>query len=114
MRALAELECRPCRGGDPPLSELEISELSQLLPDWQVIEQDGIPQLARSFRFEDFAQALAFTNQVGALAEAADHHPAILTEWGRVTIRWWTHVLRSLHRNDFILAARTSQLYNPD
>ena len=67
----------------------------------------GILQLERVFTFSDFAQALAFTNKVGALAEEAGHHPAILTEWGKVTVTWWTHKIGGLHRNDFIMAART-------
>jgi 4a-hydroxytetrahydrobiopterin dehydratase len=80
------------------------------VPDWQVVEREGIRRLERTFRFPDFASALAFTNQVGALAEAEGHHPAILTEWGRVTVSWWTHAIRGLHRNDFIMAAKTDAL----
>jgi 4a-hydroxytetrahydrobiopterin dehydratase len=113
MKSLAELKCVPCRGGDAPLSALEIKELAALLPDWQVVEREDIPRLERIFTFKNFAQALEFTNQAGELAEAEDHHPAILTEWGRVTVTWWTHVVKGLHRNDFILAARTSNLYLP-
>ena len=63
------------------------------------------------FTFGSFAEALAFTDAVGALAEAEGHHPAILTEWGRVTVTWWTHAIKGLHRNDFIMAARTDELY---
>ena len=61
----------------------------------------------------DFAGAIAFTNRVADLAEAEGHHPAIITEWGRVTIRWWTHAIGGLHKNDFIMAARTDKLYAP-
>ncbi|MBC8333493.1 MAG: 4a-hydroxytetrahydrobiopterin dehydratase [Anaerolineae bacterium] len=112
MRSLAELNCIPCRGGEPALSEREIKELHGLLPDWQVVERDGIRRLERGFKFRDFAQALVFTNQIGELAEAEDHHPALLTEWGRVTVTWWTHVIGGLHRNDFIIAARCDQMYS--
>ena len=83
--------------------------LSQL-PDWRVVTRDGIERLERVFRFTDFARALEFTNRVGALAETEDHHPAILTEWGRVTIGWWTHVVGGLHRNDFVMAAQTDRI----
>jgi 4a-hydroxytetrahydrobiopterin dehydratase len=62
------------------------------------------------FRFEDFAQALAFTNAVGELAEAENHHPALLTEWGRVTVTWWTHVARGVTRSDLAMAAKTDEL----
>lgn len=112
MRSLAELNCVPCRGGEAALSEREIKELHSLLPDWQVVERDGIQRLERSFRFGDFAQALAFTHQIGELAEAENHHPALLTEWGRVTATWWTHVIGGLHRNDFIMAARCDKEYS--
>ena len=62
------------------------------------------------FQFDDFAQALDFTNRVGAIAEDQGHHPALLTEWGRVTVAWWTHKIRGLHRNDFVMAARTDEV----
>ena len=74
-------------------------------------EVAGVRRLERVFAFKDFAQALAFTNQVGELAEAEGHHPAILTEWGRVTVTWWTHKINGLHRNDFIMAAKTEAVY---
>ena len=67
-------------------------------------------RLERAFTFSDFAAALAFTNRVGAAAEAEGHHPALLTEWGRVTVTWWTHAIRGLHRNDFVMAAKTDAL----
>ena len=70
-------------------------------------------RLRRVFSFDDFAQALEFTNRVGALAEEEGHHPALLTEWGRTTVTWWTHKIRGLHRNDFVMAAKTAVLYQP-
>ena len=73
--------------------------------------RDGVERLERQFRFANFANALEFTKRVGAIAEAEDHHPAILTEWGSVTVGWWTHVVGGLHRNDFIMAAQTDRLY---
>jgi 4a-hydroxytetrahydrobiopterin dehydratase len=80
------------------------------VPDWQIIERDGIKRLERTFK--NFAQAVAFTNKVAEIAEAEGHHPAILTEWGKVTVTWWTHKIKGLHRNDFIMAAKTDQLLN--
>jgi 4a-hydroxytetrahydrobiopterin dehydratase len=74
------------------------------------VEKDGIKRLERSFLFDDFAQALAFTNKVGQIAEEEGHHPDILTEWGRVTVSWWTHKIGGLHKNDFIMAAKTDNL----
>jgi len=80
------------------------------IPRWAVVEREGIARLERVFRFANFAEALGFTNRVGALAESAGHHPAITTEWGRVTVGWWTHAIGGLHRNDFVMAAKTDQL----
>jgi 4a-hydroxytetrahydrobiopterin dehydratase len=76
-----------------------------------MIERDGVTRLERAYAFPDFAGALAFTGAIGALAEAAGHHPAITTEWGRVTIAWWTHSIGGLHRNDFVMAAKTDERY---
>ena len=97
MSELTQFRCVPCRGGEPPLSELEIARLKPEVPDWTVVERDGILRLERQFKLKNFVQALAFTNRVGEIAEAEDHHPAILTEWGRVTVTWWTHKIKGLH-----------------
>ncbi|MFW5825578.1 MAG: 4a-hydroxytetrahydrobiopterin dehydratase [Marinobacter sp.] len=111
MPILAEQNCEACRADAPQVSSEEQDELLMQLPDWQVIEVDGVSQLQRVFCFRNFAQALAFTNRVAELAEAAGHHPALLLEYGKVTVRWWTHKIHGLHRNDFIMAARTDSLY---
>lgn len=110
MTSLAEGRCVPCQGGILPLTEAEISELSPQVPGWQILEFDGSPRLERVFNFKNFSDALAFTNKIGALAEEEDHHPLIVTEWGRVKVQWWTHVLNGLHKNDFIMAARINNL----
>ncbi len=111
MEALAHKRCVPCHGGLPSLSDTEIAALRPQVPAWTIVERDGIRRLERIFKFKTFAQALAFTNRVGAIAEAEDHHPALLTEWGKVTVTWWTHAIRGLHENDFIMAAKTDELY---
>lgn len=111
MNDLAQLTCRPCRKGDAPLSEAEISDLLVSLPDWEIKERESRKRLERSFQFPDFKEALEFANRVGELAEEEDHHPAILISWGRAAVSWWTFVIDGLHQNDFILAARTDLLY---
>jgi 4a-hydroxytetrahydrobiopterin dehydratase len=114
MTTLFNEKCVACRRDAPRVPEEEIPALRQEIPDWELIEQDGIPRLQRVFRFDNFADALAFTMRVGELAESEGHHPAILTEWGRVTVSWWTHKIRGLHRNDFIMAAKTDRLAASD
>jgi 4a-hydroxytetrahydrobiopterin dehydratase len=113
MESLRDARCVPCRGGEPPLDKKEIDRFKSEIPGWEVVEVENIPRLQRVFKFKNFAQALDFTNKVGDLAEAEDHHPALTTEWGKVTINWWTHKIRGLHRNDFIMAAKTDGLYSP-
>ena len=105
--ALVAERCVACRRDAPRVTPEEIAALKPQIPDWELVERDGIPRLERTFRFPDFAQALAFTVRVGELAEAEGHHPALLTEWGKVTVTWWTHKIRGLHRNDFVMAAKT-------
>jgi len=109
---LRQMNCVPCRGGEPALGLSEIQAYRPQVPEWQVFEVDGEMHLQRLFKFKNFAQALDFTNRVGALAEAEDHHPSLLTEWGKVTVTWWTHKIKGLHRNDFVMAARTDDLYS--
>lgn len=92
------------------MSDEQIQSLLAQVPGWRVIEIDGIHRLQRTFKFANFAGALAFTQQVGECAEQEDHHPAILTEWGKVTVTWWTHKIKGLHQNDFIMAAKTDAL----
>ncbi|MFM4703640.1 4a-hydroxytetrahydrobiopterin dehydratase [Aeromonas bivalvium] len=110
MSQLANQHCEACRADAPRVSEEELAQLMHSLPDWQPVSEQGALQLRREFTFRNFKEALAFTNRVGELAEAEFHHPGILTEWGKVTVSWWTHKIHGLHRNDFIMAARTDAL----
>jgi 4a-hydroxytetrahydrobiopterin dehydratase len=114
MDDLTREKCVACRRDAPKVTEAEIEALQPRIPEWELAERDGIPRLERVFPFPDFVQALAFTNRVGALAEEEGHHPALLTEWGRVTVAWWTHKIRGLHRNDFLMAAKTDALARGD
>lgn len=111
MAELTSEKCTACRVDAPRVTEAEIAELKPQIPEWELLERDGIPRLERQFKFKNFAEALAFTNRVGEFAEDEGHHPAILTEWGRVTVSWWTHKIRGLHRNDFISAAKTDRIF---
>src|SRR5215217_7190573 len=86
MTDLATGKCVACRAGEPTLTNAEIAELQPQLPDWQLKEVEGMRRLERVFKFKNFAQALEFTNKIGAIAEEENHHPLIITEWGKVTI----------------------------
>jgi 4a-hydroxytetrahydrobiopterin dehydratase len=111
MAELVQMQCTACRKGEPTVTEKETAEFIPQIPEWKIVERDGIKRLERTYGFKDFRQALSWTNKVGELAEAEGHHPALLTEWGKVTVTWWTHKIKGLHRNDFIMAAKTDGLY---
>ncbi|EGY53508.1 4a-hydroxytetrahydrobiopterin dehydratase [Neisseria shayeganii] len=107
---LAQQRCEACRADAPKVSDAELSELMRLIPDWQAVVIDGVLQLKRVFGFKNFKQAMAFSNRLADLAETEGHHPGIFTEWGKVTVTWWSHSIQGLHRNDFIMAAKTDAL----
>lgn len=111
MNELAQLHCSPINENALKLTEQEIKSLLAKLPGWLTYEKEGERRLERIYKFENFTQAVAFTNRVAQAANLEDHHPAILTEWGKVTVTWWTHKIRGLHLNDFIMAAKTDQLF---
>ena len=110
MTDLANQKCEACRVGAPLATAEEIASFMPKIPEWKIVEVGSIKHLTRTFTFDDFAAALAFTNKVGAIAEDEGHHPALLTEWGKVTVSWWTHKIHGLHVNDFIMAAKTDAL----
>jgi 4a-hydroxytetrahydrobiopterin dehydratase len=110
VERLTEMTCVACRADSPRVTPAEVQELRPQVPDWELVDVEGVPRLRRVFRFADFAEALAFTDAVGELAEAEGHHPELVTEWGRTTVSWWTHKIKGLHRNDFVMAAKTDQL----
>ena len=111
MFDLSKQNCEACRADAPKISDDDLKMLMPNIPDWNIIVVDGVMQLSREFEFKNFEQAMAFSNRVGEIAEAEGHHPAILTEWGKVTITWWSHKIKGLHRNDLIMAARTDEVY---
>ncbi len=111
MDELARGKCEACRAGAPKVTEEERRQLQPQIPDWAVVEVDAIERLQRTFTFPNFVDALQFTNAVGAAAEEEGHHPALLTEWGSVTVGWWTHKIGGLHRNDFIMCAKADEIF---
>jgi 4a-hydroxytetrahydrobiopterin dehydratase len=110
MASLTQQRCEACNSKSTPVSPEEIAALKPQIPHWHLIEVNGETRLERYYSFPDFKTALAFTNQVGEIAELENHHPALLTEYGKVTVTWWTHAISGLHRNDFIMAAKTDDI----
>ena len=111
MSELSHEQCvRPPKEA-PPLSPNEIDSLLPMAEGWMVIDSEDIPTLQKTFRFKRYRDALDFSMAVGLTADEQDHHPRITIEYGKVTVEWWTHVVNGLHRNDFIMAAKTDQIY---
>ncbi|ELV8626371.1 4a-hydroxytetrahydrobiopterin dehydratase [Vibrio navarrensis] len=107
---LDELKCEACHIDAMPLSDMEQQTLITELDGWQLLHRDGIAQLEKVYKFKNFMQAWQFSNQIAELAEQEFHHPSILLEWGKVTVTWWSHSIKGLHKNDFICAAKCDQI----
>lgn len=110
MSQLSEQQCEACSWDAPHVTEAEIEQYKAEIPEWQIIERDGIMKLERVFKFRNFKQALDFTNRVGEIAESEGHHPDIFLAWGRVDLKIWTHKIDGLTESDFVLAAKIDQL----
>ena len=104
MTELAAKTCTPCRGGVPPLGPDEAAAYLREASGWQL--RDDAKRIERTYRFKNFRQALEFVDRVGALAEDEGHHPDITFGWGYATISLYTHKIKGLHENDFIMAAK--------
>lgn len=107
---LSQSSCEACKVDAPMLSEQEIKELAPQIPSWMIHEEEGIKRLICSFAFSSYEDSVNFTNKVAKLAEEEDHHPEIVLEWGNVTVSWWSHKIKGLHKNDFICASKTDNL----
>ena len=113
MTQLSQASCEVCRIGAPTVTDLEAKELLTQVPEWSIVEIEGIKQLHRVYKFKNFVKAMAFANQVADISEAEGHHPGLFVEWGKVTVSWWSPSIKGLHRNDFVMAAKTDVLYQP-
>ena len=112
MTDFSTLQCVACQVDAPTATDEALNIFKAQSSDWVVLEIAGVKQLQRQFKFGNFVDALAFTQKIGELAEIENHHPSILTEWGKVTVTWWTHKINGLHQNDLIAATKTDLLYN--
>jgi len=107
---LFESQCTACQVGAPTVSPAEESEFLSYLNDWEIIEEEGVRKLQKVYKFQNFSTAWEFTSRVAEIAEAQGHHPAVLTEWGKVTVTWYTHKIGGLHKNDFIMAGKMDEV----
>ncbi|YAI82018.1 MAG: 4a-hydroxytetrahydrobiopterin dehydratase [cyanobacterium endosymbiont of Rhopalodia sterrenbergii] len=110
MSNLTKQELEACSADTLPVVSEEIQQYAKQIPGWHIVEKQGQLQLEKLYEFPDFRQAIAFTKAVGDLAELEGHHPALLTEWGKVTVSWWTHAIGGIHKNDYIMASKTDEI----
>jgi 4a-hydroxytetrahydrobiopterin dehydratase len=108
MTELASRRCKPCRADTPPLRTEEAQTMMQQVPGWTT---DPEGKLTRNIKLADFKEALALVNRIGDLAEQEGHHPDLtIHSWNQVRIELYTHSIKGLSENDFILAAKINQL----
>jgi 4a-hydroxytetrahydrobiopterin dehydratase len=110
MSELSNKQCEPCRIDSPQVTEEQARKLLAEIHNWEFIKLDGMNRLRKTYTFQNFVEAVSFTNKVAEISEEEGHHPAILTEWGKVTVEWWTHKIKGVHANDFVMAAKTDKL----
>lgn len=102
--------CEACHSGSPVLSDNEVQRLHAQVPDWDIIDVDGIPRLSRTFQLKGWQGPVSLVNAVAQIADENDHHPRIVLDWGHVHVEWWTHAIKGLHKNDFVMAAKTDKI----
>ena len=110
MVNLSSESCEACRIDAPKVGESEINTLISEIKDWELIA-NPIDQLKKVYNFPDYKSAIDFSNKIAAMADKEDHHPTITLEWGKVSVLWWSHKIKGLHKNDFICASKTDNLY---
>ena len=112
MVGLNNERCEACRRDSPSVTDEEVTQMKPEVPEWELTHENGIPKLDRVFTVKNFKVAMDFTNRLGELAEDQGHDPRLITEWGRVQVPWWTHKIRNLHRNDFVMAAKSDAIFS--
>ena len=111
MSDLTDKKCEACTIDAPLVNSVDYPELLKELEDWS-IEEESINKLVKSYNFANYADSVSFANKIADLAEAEDHHPKIVLEWGSVKLEWWSHKVKGLHLNDFICASKSDKVFN--
>ena len=111
MKEYSKLSCEACDSNSSPLSPVEIESLMVSFTEWQLVEVDGIQQIQATFKTQNFENSVAFTNLLAQVSDHENHHPRIILEYSSVTVEWWSHSIKGLHKNDFIMAAKTEDIY---
>ena len=107
---LKDYICKATPANATAVSGADLKTLAAQIPGWSLENRNGILQLERTFKCSNFLQALSIANQIGDIAESNDHHPALVVEWGKIKVTWWSHSINGLHHNDFVMAAKTDEI----
>ena len=108
---LIEEKCEKITPTSVPLTDEEAKLLFEELPGWQMVFEDGINKLRYEFQFKGYLQVLVFTNRLSDASMRQQHYPLVLLKRDKATVTWWSQKIHSLHRNDFIMAAKTEDIY---
>ena len=111
MDNLNKRHCEACRVGSLPVTDSELKIFSENFKEWELLNENGKRKIKKQFKFPNFQEALSFTIKMGKLSEEQGHHPLLTLEWGKVSVIWWTHKIKDLHMNDFIMASKTDELF---
>ena len=111
MSNLSEKKCEACTIDAPLVNSADYPDLLKELEGWS-IKEESINKLVKTYKFTNYADSVSFATKIVDLAEAEDHHPKIVLEWGTVNLEWWSHKIKGLHLNDFICAAKSDKIFN--
>jgi 4a-hydroxytetrahydrobiopterin dehydratase len=106
--SLSKQTCKPCTEGTPPMQQAEIEHMLQALDGW---EQAGTA-IAKTFRFSNYYETIAFVNATAWVSHREDHHPDLQVGYNQCRIQYSTHSVGGLSENDFICAAKIDNLIN--
>jgi 4a-hydroxytetrahydrobiopterin dehydratase len=111
MNNLSEIKCESCKPGAPLVTQKEIKEYMPLIPDWEIVEEEGVRKLKREYLTGDYHATMKLVNFIAELANEEDHHPLMVVEYSSLTVLWWSHKIKGLHLNDFIMAAKSDAAF---
>jgi 4a-hydroxytetrahydrobiopterin dehydratase len=107
----SSIQCAACQVNAPAVSDYELSDLVRSLPNWSVPVHNDVMKLERKFTFKTFNEALSFANDIGKISDNEGHHPQLVVSWGSVVVRWWSMKIKTLHKQDFLMASKSDSIY---
>lgn len=111
MKNLSDIKCEACRADAPLVTKEEMDEYLPMIPEWGLVEEDRVQKLTRTFRTSNYKETIRFVNGIADLAESEGHHPLLLVDYRSVTVWWWSHKIKGLHLNDFVMSAKTNGVF---